>query len=77
LRHVKNVGHHLIGGHEVVCVEGINHTMLGLAEGSSARNAEQHEEAKVVWMDGCRPIDELTSFVVIVECLPEEVDEVS
>jgi hypothetical protein len=74
---VKNVGHHLIGGHKVVCVEGINHTLLGLAEGAGAGNVAQHEEAKVVWVDGCRPIDELTSFVVLIECLPEEVDDVS
>jgi hypothetical protein len=74
---VKNVGHHLIRGHEVVCVEGINHTLLGLAEGAGPGNAAQHEEAKVVWMDGCRPIYELTGIVVLIECLPEEVDVVS
>jgi hypothetical protein len=33
---VEDDGHHLIGGHEVVCVEGINHTRLGLAEGAGA-----------------------------------------
>jgi hypothetical protein len=71
---MKNDGHHLIGGQEAFCVEDINHTLLGLAEGAGARNAAQHEEAKVVWVDGCRPIYELTSFVVLIECLPEEVD---
>jgi hypothetical protein len=74
---VKNAGHHLIGGHEVVCVDGINHTLLGLAEGAGAGNAAHHEEAKVVWVDDCRRIYELTGFVVLIKCLPEEVDVVS
>jgi hypothetical protein len=65
---VENVGYHFIGGHEVVCVEGINHTLLGLAEGAGAGNAAQHEEAKVVWVDGCRPINELACFIVLTEC---------
>jgi hypothetical protein len=70
-------GHHLIGGHEVVCVEGINHALLGMAEGAGAGNAGQHKEAKLVWVDGCRPIYKLASFVVVIECLPKEVDVVS
>jgi hypothetical protein len=74
---VENAGHYLIGGQEVVCVEGNNHTLLCLTEGAGARNAAQHEEAKVVWVDGCRPIFELACFVVLIECLPEEVDVVS
>jgi hypothetical protein len=41
------------------------------------KGPELHEEAKVVWVDGCRPIYELTCFVVLIECLPEEVDVVS
>jgi hypothetical protein len=45
---VKDVGHHFIGGHEVVCVEGFNDTLLGLAERAGAKNAAQHEEVKVV-----------------------------
>jgi hypothetical protein len=74
---VKNACHHHIGGHEVVYVDGINHTLLGLPEGAGAGNAAQHEEPKVVWVDCCRLIYELTSFIVLIECLPEEVNVVS
>jgi hypothetical protein len=75
---VENTGHHLVGGHEVVCVEGIiNHTLLGLAEGAGVGNAAQHEEAKVVWVDGYRPMYEMGCFIVLIECLHEEVDVAS
>jgi hypothetical protein len=47
-----------------------------MAEGAGVRNAAQNQEAKVVWVDGCGPIYELVGFVVLIECLPEEVDVV-
>jgi hypothetical protein len=74
---VEDAGRHLIGGHEVVCVEGINDTRLGLAERAVAGNAAQHEEAKVVGVDGRKLIYELACFIVLIKCLLEEVDIVS
>jgi hypothetical protein len=71
---VEIAGHHLIGGHEIVCVEGINNTLLNVAEGAGAGNAAQHEEAKVVWVGGYIPIYEMAGFTILIECLHEEVD---
>jgi hypothetical protein len=76
-RLVEDVGHHLIGGHEVVRVEGINDTLLWVAESTRAGDATQHEKAKVVGVDGRRPMYELAGFVVLIESLLEEVDIVS
>jgi hypothetical protein len=47
---LENDGHHLIGGHEQ-CVEGVNDTLLVMAERAGDGYAAQNEEAKVVgWM---------------------------
>jgi hypothetical protein len=51
--------------------------MLGQAEGAGAGNTAQHEEAKVLWVDGCIPIYALAGFVLLIECLSEEVDVVN
>jgi hypothetical protein len=74
---MENVGHHLIGGHEVVGVEGVNGTSLGLAERAGARYATQHEEGEVVGVDGRGTINKLTSFIVVIECMSHEMDVVS
>jgi hypothetical protein len=74
---VENAGHHLIGGHEVVGVEGVNDTLLGLAERAGAGYAAHNEETKVVGVDGRGAINQLACFIIFVECLPEEADIVS
>jgi hypothetical protein len=74
---VEDVGHHLIGGQHVVGVEDVNDTLFGLAEKAGARDATQHEEAKVGGVDGRRTINLLTCFMIVIERLPHEVDVVS
>jgi hypothetical protein len=74
---VEDVGHNLISGHEVVSVEIVNDTLLGLTERAGARNATHHEEAEVVGVYGRGSINHLTCLVVGIERLPHEVDIVS
>jgi hypothetical protein len=69
--------HHLIGGQHVVGVEGINDTLLGLAERAGNGYATQHEEAEVVGVDGRGTINQLTCFIVVIELLSHEVDVVT
>jgi hypothetical protein len=74
---VEDVGHHLISRQEVVSVESVNDTLLGLTERAGVGNATQHEEAEVVRVYGRGSIDHLTCLVVVIERLPHEVDIVS
>jgi hypothetical protein len=76
LSRVDYVGHHLVGGEEVVGVEGVNDALLGLAERPVAGYATQHEQAEVVGVDGCGTIKKLTCFIVVIKRLPHEVDVV-
>jgi hypothetical protein len=71
---VQDDGHHLISTQEVVCVEGVNDTLLALTERAGARNATQHEKAEVVGVYGRGFINHLTCLVVVIERLPHEVD---
>jgi hypothetical protein len=71
---VENVGHHLIIRHEVVRVDSVNDTLLGLMERAGVGNATQHEEAEVVGVYGRGSINHLTSLVVVIERLLHEVD---
>jgi hypothetical protein len=73
---VEDVGHYLIGGHEVVGVEGFNDTLLGLTERAGAGDATEHEEAKVVGVDG-RGINQLTCLIVVIERVRHAVDIVT
>jgi hypothetical protein len=73
---VEDVGYHLIRRQHVVGVEDVNDTLLGLAERAGARYATQHEEAKVVGVNGRGTINKLTSLVVVIERLSHEVDVV-
>jgi hypothetical protein len=41
---LEDVDHDLIGGQQVVGVEGVNDTLFGLAERAGAGDATQHEE---------------------------------
>jgi hypothetical protein len=47
-----------------------------LAERASAGYATQHEQAQIMRVDGCIPINRFAGFVVVVERLPREVDVV-
>jgi hypothetical protein len=51
--------------------------MLGLAERAGDGNTAQHGEAKVVGVDGRKPIYEPVGFIVLIEYLPHEMDIVS
>jgi hypothetical protein len=72
--HVKDVGHHLVRGKEVVGVERVDDTLFGLNKIASARDVAEHEESHVVRMDGCRAIDHLAGLVVVVKRMTHEVD---
>jgi hypothetical protein len=73
---VEDVGHHFVGGHEVICVEGVDDTLLCLSERTVVGYATQHEHAQIVGLDGCRTINYLADFIVVIERLPHEVDVV-
>jgi hypothetical protein len=74
---VEDDGHHLISIQHVVGVEGVNDTLFGLAERAGVGNATQHEEAKVVGLDGRGTINHMTCFIVVIERLPHEADIVT
>jgi hypothetical protein len=74
---MEDDGYHLIGGHQVVGVEGVNGTLLGLTERAGAGYATQHEEAEIVGVDGRGTINQLTFFIVVIERLSHEVDVAS
>jgi hypothetical protein len=66
--------HHLISGHEVVCVEGVDDALFGLTVWAVDGNTAQHEETEVVRVDGSGAINRLTCLVVVIELLPHVVD---
>jgi hypothetical protein len=74
---VEDVGHHLISRQQVVGVEGVNATLLGLTERAGAGYSTQHEEAEVVGVGGRGTINHLRGLVAVIECLPHEVNIVN
>jgi hypothetical protein len=62
---------------EVVNVERVIETLLGLTERAGAGDATQHEEAEVVGVYGHGSINHLTCLAVAIERVPYEVDIVS
>jgi hypothetical protein len=71
LNKAEDSGHHLVRGQEVVRVQRIYDTLLRMSEVTGAGNSMQHEESKVMWVDGSRPINH---FAVVSEGLAHEVD---
>jgi hypothetical protein len=73
---VVDVGHHLVGGHEVVFVKRVDDTLFRLAERSVAGYATQHEQSQIVEVDGRGTVNQLAGFIVVIKRLPHEVDVV-
>jgi hypothetical protein len=74
VRQVEDVGHHVISGHQVVCVERVDDALFGQTVWAGVGNTEQHEETEAVGVNGSGTINHLTSLVVVVERLPHVVD---
>jgi hypothetical protein len=74
---VEEVGHHVISGQHVVCVERVDDALFGLTVWAGAENTAQHEETEVVGVNGSGTINHMTCLVVVVECLPHVVDIVT
>jgi hypothetical protein len=70
---VEDVGHHVISGQHIVCVERVDDALFGLTVWAGARNTVQHEETEVVGVNGSGAINHLTGLVVVVERLPHVV----
>jgi hypothetical protein len=54
---VEDEVHHLVGGHEVVCVKGVDDALLGPTERAVAGSVTHHEQSQIVGVDGCGPIN--------------------
>jgi hypothetical protein len=74
---VEDVGHHVINGHEVICVERVDDTLFRLTVWAGDENTAQHEEAEVVGVNGSGTINHLTCLVVVVARLSHAVDIVT
>jgi hypothetical protein len=49
---LEKAGHNFVRGHDVVSVECVDDALFGMAEGALAGNAAQHEETRVVRVNG-------------------------
>jgi hypothetical protein len=74
---VEDVGHHVISGQQVVCVERVDDALFGLTVWAGVGNTARHEETEVVGVNGSGTINHLTYLVVVVERLPHVVDIVT
>jgi hypothetical protein len=83
VRQVEDVGHHVISGQQVVCVERVDDALFGRTVWAvwtvwaGARNTAQHEATEVLGVNESGTINHLTSLVVVVEVLPHVVDIVT
>jgi hypothetical protein len=74
---MEDVGHRLMSGQHVVCVECVNDALFTLTVRPYARNTTHPEETEVVGVDSRGAFSHLAGLVVVIEGLPHVVDMVT